>query len=227
MRKIKQEDGWEVHEILEPHQVKRITKYFHKRKRAPRIELKDKISQQLAGYTLIEKDLRNVLVWLDEIDQLHLEERRNSPQISPDRKTYNLVKGLYVAALTFYGKCFTTCEGRRIKLERKMLDEKYWARHDEIMHMRHNFAAHSGADSFEEVKIALVLYPNKRSNEKPKLYRELMQPDFADDPDISFTEVVKSLRLAVLRKISQIEDRVYEKEILPKGKMYWYEKANK
>lgn len=68
MRKVKQEDGWDVHEILDPNQIKIITKYFHKRKRAPRIELKDKISQQLAGYTLIEKDLRNVLVWLEEIE---------------------------------------------------------------------------------------------------------------------------------------------------------------
>lgn len=227
MRKVKKEGGWEVHEILEPTQVKRITNYFYKRKKASRIELKDKISQQLAGYTLIEKDLRNVLVWLEAIDQLHLEEYRRTSQISPDRKTYNLVKGLYVAALTFYGKCFTTCEGRRIKLEKKILEEKYWGRHDEIMHMRNNFAAHSGADNFEEVKIALVLYPNKRSNEKPKLFRELMQPDFSDDPNIPFTEVVKSLRLAVLRKISQIEDSIYEKEIFPKGKLYWYEKANK
>ncbi|MFM5184423.1 MULTISPECIES: hypothetical protein [Aeromonas] len=227
MRKVKQEGGWEVHEILDPNQVKRITKYFYKRKRAPRIELEDKISQQLAGYTLIEKDLRNVIAWLYEIDQLHLKERRNMPQISLDRKTYNIVKGLYVAALTFYGKCFTTCEGRKIKLEKKLLKEKYWKRHDEIMHMRHNFAAHSGADSFEEVKIALVLYPNKRSNEKPKLYRELMQPDFLDNPDCPFSEVVNDLRTAVLNKIRQIEDKIYEQEIAPKGKEYWYKKTTK
>ncbi|MCP4230912.1 MAG: hypothetical protein GY771_12315, partial [bacterium] len=169
----------------DPRTGDRRNQYFFKRNRAPRVELKSKLAQQLAGYTLIEKDLRNVITWLNEIDKLHPYDEyvEKGAQISFDRETYNIVKGLYVASLTFYGKCFTSCDGRKLKLKRSFLGEQYRSAHDEVMHMRHNFAAHSGADSFEEVKIALVLHLKKRSNEIPEIYRELSQADFRDDPN--------------------------------------------
>lgn len=39
-------------------------------KEGPPCQLDSVLSQQLAGYALIEKDLRNVLVWLEEIDTI-------------------------------------------------------------------------------------------------------------------------------------------------------------
>ncbi|MGN5157320.1 hypothetical protein ACTG11_24805 [Aeromonas hydrophila] len=54
-----------------------------------------------------------------------------------------------------------------------------------------------------------------------------MQPDFLDNPDCPFSEVVNDLRTAVLNKIRQIEDKIYEQEIAPKGKEYWYKKTTK
>lgn len=225
MRKIKSNDGWEIHEILDPTTKERKNKYFYKRKRAPSVHLKDKVSQQLAGYSLIEKDLRNVLIWLDEIDKKHTLDHSKGSQISPDRETYNIIKALYVAALTFYGKCFTSCEGRKVKLDIKLIDDEYVETHKDIMHMRHNFAAHSGADSFEECKISLVLYPNKRINEKPFLQREIMQIDLSIDEENSFRSLTKHIQTKVLIKIGKLEKRIFEKEILVKGKDYWYKKA--
>lgn len=225
MRRTKDDSGWEVHEILDPHSNLRTNKYFFKRRRAPRIELSDKISQQFAAYALIEKDLRNVLIWLGEIENLHPLKNRTVTKISPNREDFSIVKGLYVAALTFYGKCYTTCEGRRVKLEKNIMDEEFIGVHDDIMHMRHNFAAHSGADSFEEVKIALVLPPNIKSDAKPKIVRELRQPDFMDDTEKPFQELVKHVQRKVIQKMSQIENKIYENEIAPKGKKYWYKRA--
>lgn len=40
-----------------------------------------------------------------------------------DPSKMNIVKGLFIAALTFYGKCFTTCEGRKTKLESKLVPD--------------------------------------------------------------------------------------------------------
>lgn len=231
MKEIDYGDGWKIREIIEPEvdSVKRHTQYFYKRKRAPRIELRGKIAKQLAGYALIEKDLRSVATWLNEIEKLH--SRKNidkTVQIAADREVFNLIKGLYVAALTFYGKCFTQCEGRRVKLQKSIIDEKYLEMHDEVMSMRHNFAAHSGADSFEEVKIALVLYPNKNFEKLPMIYRELTQADFRDSrDDETFLQLVGHVRSKVIDKARQIEERIYEKEVLPKGKDYWYRVAKK
>ena len=230
MREIDEGNGWKIREILDPSSRKRHTQYFFQRKRAPRIQLVDKVSRQLAGYTLIEKDLRNVLAWLEEISRLVPPEGRSGKSVlSGDRAIFNLVKGLYVASLTFYGKCFTKCEGRGIKLEQRIIDEPFLEAHRGVMHMRHNFAAHSGADNFEEVKIALVLHPNKQSLDPPRLFRELMQPDLAEESgeEKRFVELVEHVRSKVLQKASALEKRIFEKEVMPKGKLYWYRRAKK
>lgn len=229
MREVDKGNGWKVQEILEPDGKRRHTKYFYKHKRAPRILITSKMAEQLAGYALIEKDLRNVLLWLQEIDRIYPHiERPNKTVISPDRERFTIIKALYVAALTFYGKCFTKCEGRRIKLDKKIMDDKYKELHDNIMHMRHNYAAHSGADNFEEVKVALVLYPSKRSKLPPILYKELTQPDvILKDPgdDVGFSDLIEHLQSKVLEKIVLLDNKIMSEEIIPKGKDYWYKKG--
>ena len=223
--------GWKIREIIEPDadSIKRHTQYYFKRKRAPRIELRGKIAKQLAGYVLIEKDLRSVTVWLNEIERLNLRsDVEGHLEMSVDREKFNLIKGLYVAALTFYGKCFTSCEGRRVKLEKSIIDVKFRNTHDEVMRMRHNFAAHSGADSFEEVKIAVVLYPNKRPVRLPKIYRELSQADFRDNHENeTFVALAEHVRSRVIDKAKIIENRLVDKEVLPKGYEFWYRAAKK
>lgn len=154
---------WETREVLDrtTGEVERF--YTYKRKPCKRIELNSPLARQLAGYTLIEKDLRSVAAWLREIEARHTEVGQGEGDgfgRSTDRETYTLIKGLFVAALTFYGKCFAHCEGRRIKLERAQLGERYLSTHDEAIAFRHNFAAHSGAAKLESAKVALVL-PNK------------------------------------------------------------------
>ncbi len=228
MREKDDGDGWKVREIIVPDTGARYTQYFYKRRRALRIELTDKVSAQLAAYTLIEKDLRNVLSWLNEIETLHTErEGKRGTIMSQNREIYDVIKGLYVASLSFYGKCFTSCVGRRVKLEKSNLDEEYKDIHDAVMHMRHNYAAHSGADNFEEVKIALVLPSNKNHLERLKIYRELMQPDLVEvrKNGLTFVDLAKHVQNKVLDKIDSLQNRILEKEVLPKGPQYWYKKG--
>ena len=231
MREVKKGYGWKVQEIIEPDTKRRRTRYFYKNKRAPRVQITSKIAKQLAGYALIEKDLRNVLLWLHEIDEMFPDnERPNVSSISPDRERFIIVKALYVAALTFYGKCFSQCEGRKIKLEKRIIDDEYIEHHDHVMHMRHNFAAHSGADSFEEVKVALVLYPSKRVKAEPILFKELTQPDAMlshPNDEVGFKELVEHLQAKVLDKMNTLERKIMKDEILSKGQDYWYRRAKK
>ena len=155
-------NDWVVKEIVEPKTGKAQRLYFYKGKICKRIVLESPIAKQLAGYVLIEKDLRSAGVWLAEIDKLRgldvLLDPNGSRQ-STDRDRYNLVKGLFVAALTFYGKCFAQCEGRRVKLERRQISPEFQEVHDDAISFRNNFAAHSGAKLLESASIALVLPP--------------------------------------------------------------------
>ena len=222
---------WSLKEILIPATGRRVTHYYFKQRRCKRIQLDGHLAQQLAGYTLIEKDLRSTLVWLGAIEARHTPptgpDGHFQYHLSGDRETYDLVKGLFVASLTFYGKCFTRCEGRRIKLTRRNLAERFRECHDFFMGYRHNFAAHSGADSFEEVQVALVLPPRRKAGlVEPRIMRELKQPDLlaSGGEDISFASLAKHAQEFALRKISELSEKILREEVLPRGYDFWYAK---
>lgn len=181
----------------------------------------------MAGYVLIEKDLRSAAVWLTEIDRIRGEDAqfdsKGGNRQSKDRDRYNLVKGLFVAALTFYGKAFAQCEGRRIKLERRQLDIEFHEEHDDAISFRNNFAAHSGAKLLERAEIALVLPPKSKKSVAPRLYREMTQPDYAtaEEGKKTFNELVEHARAIPLRKIAQLNEKILAEEVLTKGYAYW------
>jgi hypothetical protein len=133
---------------------------------------------------------------------------------------------LFVAALTFYGKAFSQCEGRRIKLDRKQLDAAFHEAHDSAISFRNNFAAHSGAQFLERSEIALVLPPKAKREVVPRVFREMTQPDYAVEREgqVSFSALVGHARSLALRKISELPDRILSEEVLPKGYAYWSKK---
>ncbi len=213
-------DGWTIIETFVPGKGL-SNEYLYEGKAAPSVRMTDKISEQYGAYSLIEKDLRSVIFWLNEIEKLKPDrlDRWKNPE------KMNLIKGLFVAALTFYGKCFASCEGRKVKLEKSIFDEKELEIHDNLMKLRHNFAAHSGAENFEEVKVSLALHPIKKSDMKPQLYSEISQPDCISGEELAFKVLAEKLQKKVFEKRAQVGEKVFEKIVAPKGKLYWYKKA--
>jgi len=223
-------DEWNVKEFLDrtPGKAERI--YTYKRLRCKRVVLNSRLAGQLAGYTLIEKDLRSVAVWLREIGMRHTDRHRHESEShgrSEDRDNYNIIKGLFVASLTFYGKCFSQCEGRRVKLDRQIVDEPFLALHDECISYRNNFAAHSGAARVETVEIALVFPSNHKKKVLPKIYRELAQPDLVwskKGQEESFLALVEHVRGKLLIKFDEPAAKILTDEVLPKGIEHWSRK---
>jgi hypothetical protein len=213
-------NGWTIQEIAYP-EYNGHNHYFYLDKRAPVVKLgEEKLIKQYAGYTLIEKDLRSILVWLDEIEKIDPQPftRYENP------KLMDLVKGHFVSALTFYGKCFTTSKGRGLKYDRTDIPEENRLAHDAIMNMRHNFTAHSGI-GFESVKVSLVLHPDINSNLKPELYSELKQPDFNPDLIKKMIEIVKFLQKKSLEKRKTAGEKFLNEIVAPENKLNWYAKG--
>jgi hypothetical protein len=200
--------------------------YSFKGKPCHRKILKSRLVDQLAGYVLIEKDLRSALSWVAHIERLHdvgPARKEESFAHGKDREKYVLIKGLFVAALTFYGKCFSRCEGRRAQIDRNQLHERFHDLHDTCIRFRHNFAAHSGAEKLERVDIALV-FPKKRGVAVlPKIYMELFQPDLlsASKGEIEMKELFEHVRAIADDKISLLNEKILKEEIYPKGLSYW------
>jgi len=170
-----------------------------------------------------------VLVWLEELKKRDVESpalRGNFFRNGIDRENYNLIKGLFVAALTFYGKCFSKCDGRPVKPERTQLDSKFRELHDLCISYRHNFAAHSGAKKLEHVKIAVV-YPAKYKSKVPfRIFKELHQPDvFWPAPeDVSMPELLEHGRSIANRKIEQLATKIQNEEVIAKAALLWGKK---
>lgn len=189
-----------------------------------RVVLKSHLAKQLSGYILIEKDLRNVETWLGEIEKLNnakMPESGTSYLLSTDRDRFNHVKGLFVAALTFYGKCFSRCEGRRIKLDRAQIKKTYYEVHDECMSYRHNFAAHSGAAKLEQANAILAIHDG--DNFETSIFRELEQPDllWRGVGEGSFIALVQHVHSIVEEKMDDLANKIMKEEIIPKGHQYW------
>lgn len=223
--------NWTYESVLLPKEAKFYNRYFYKRNRAPRLELDTPKACALAAYTLIEKDLRNCKEWLNSIiaivgqDKRNVNASRNIANIE-NRETYNTVKGLFVAALTIYGKCFTRCEGRRVKLEKVNLNESFYKVHEDAMSYRHNFAAHSGSKKLEYARVVVLLDPKKRRGNLPRMSTELLQPDSWNVKQVQkFVELVDHARQFCNNKVEALSGKVYEEDVLQKGKSHWYGKV--
>lgn len=190
-------------------------KYAYKRRPCNRLVLTSKVAATLAGYTLIEKDLRSCLEWLDEIERRHDERPAHGGKFGhgKDRSNYVIIKGLFVATLAFYAKCFTRCEGRKLKLDRAQLDEAFHASHDAYMSYRHNFAAHSGAERLEAAHVVAVFPDPKKGRFPMKIFRELNQPDVLfDESDTGFRALIAHVKTLVDAKIDQLTRKVQNED---------------
>lgn len=216
----KMSSGWTIREIVHP-DYHGHNHYYYNGKRAPVVKVdNNKMIKQYAGYTLIEKDLRSVLAWLNEIVKINPQHhtRYENPQLM------DLVKGYFVAALTFYGKCFTESKGRGIKYDKASIPEEHRELHKELMELRHNFTAHSGI-GIETVKISLVLHPDINSDMKPQLYTELRQPDQSEYIVKEMIILVNKLREKSLEKRNAIGNKFLDEVVSTEGKLHWYTKG--
>ncbi|EIF8949889.1 hypothetical protein LF048_003580, partial [Vibrio cholerae] len=134
----------------------------------------------------------------------------------------------FVAALTFYAKCFATCEGRKVKLEKKNLDDDFQKKHQLVIDLRNNFAAHSGAEKVEKVKVVLALDTKRRKGAVPYFTRELGQPDSYTLENIAdFRCLVEHVKSLVDEKINTLKKKYYKTTLFQKVETTGTTKLNK
>ena len=219
-------DHWKVLEHVDRDTGKVTRSYSYKRYPCTRVLLTSKVAKQFTGWVLIEKDLRNVLIWLKKIasEKEDFDQRKAARfVITKDKEKLHLLKGLFVASLTFYGKCFTKCDGRPVKLVPAQLDIRFRPIHEECMQYRHQFAAHSGEAKLEFADAALVFPKKFRTGVQPRIYRELYQPvdGWLSSNDELFIDLVEHARGVVNAKIGKLYDKLLEEEGIPIALAAW------
>lgn len=188
----------------------------------PTIPLSGHYVEQYISFMLLDKDLRNVVLWCEMIKDItdSLDKEQNFQE--PDVKKNILIKSLFVSMVTIYGKCFTEAKGRRFKLERKLIPEEYKELHDGFMNTRHNFTAHKGDFKYDTGQMNLLLR-GKKKKMHGHIFSELQQVNFmSNDNDLEKAiKLCEHLRNILRDKSNQLLSKIYEEKIYTKDIKYW------
>ena len=218
-------DGWRSEVLIDLKKKKFIFEYFLKNRKAKAIEVTGVIAKNYIGYLLIEKDCRNIEAWLKEIQKL----RVSSDEVSKLASSHNntLIKALFLASLTTYAKIFTTAKERGVKLEKSWIDSDFKLLHEQILHMRNNYSAHSGDGNYEHVLLAMALKPKAVSGSSVHFFRHVTQANsfFEIENEKSFTELVSHVQGKVKNKLEKLEYKILQKEFYSKEENEIYKKA--
>lgn len=223
--KIEQRSGIEIRTIRDENGV--FTRLYRERgKLLPRLTLEGKYVEQMKAFRSLEKDLRNLLAWAKILNDTHQKlDTANNVTLDMESDDAAIAKALFFAILALYGRCFTSAQNRKFTFDRKHVPEEFRTLHDELMHARHNFAAHKGQFEPEDCKIALIVAPH-RKGARTGVFSELQQPYFSGDllskgNENKFVDLCNALREVVDSKYSHLCDKIDHDFVRITPNDYW------
>lgn len=177
--------------------------YHFKRKNAPAmkvLELNTPITKQLSAYLLIQKDINDVLSFIEEFS--NIKNLPNQPTIA---------KSLDRSIVITYAKCFVSAsKGRGTVLDPAKVfnnkDDKDI--HDEIMKMRHQYVAHAGDSKYENSRFILCFPPNKKTKKGLNIYTPVAFSDLYNATSAPNTEIIKEYKSIANIVYKHVEDKI-------------------
>lgn len=187
------------------------------------------IATRASSLSLILRDLESAYDWykraIEIVDGSNIKNELNHDYIEIENLTISSeARAFFVASLTFYGKAFTEALGRKLKMEKKWLDQSFHEMHDDIIDYRHNFAAHSGSDSFEHAKTLLILVPHPS---KGLVYQPMSvrgQLSMIITPERNMNELFEHAIEVVTNKYTETLERI-RKYVFSLPGSYWVTSA--
>lgn len=223
--KIENRQGIEIRTIRDDNgKLSRL--YREKGKLLPRLLLEGFYIEQMKAFRSLDKDLRNIQTWVKILNDLNIKndfEKNRYPTM--DNEDAAVSKGLFFAILALYGRCFTGAQNRKFTFDKKHVPEKYREFHEELMHARHNFAAHKGDFEDENCQIALVVNI-KKNTLRPLFFSELQQPYMAhtlldNGHENTLVNLCIALRDVVAEKYEGVCTKIIDGFVRTKTLVYW------
>ncbi len=166
-------EGLKREDYVDPLTGEKRTIYTYFGEIVPKVTLTGKLADRASALSLILRDLESARRWyamaleLLPRDFFSVNDENNEDKIAYhllEKDIADKVRPLMIASVTFYGKAFTTAEGRKIKAEKSWLSEEHVSVHDYIIDLRNNFAAHGGVGDYETAETVLLLLPKSKKN---------------------------------------------------------------
>lgn len=217
--------------VIQTGPAKYSVTFTHRRRPVPTIELRGDFAELLFGFSQITSDLNDALAWVTESEQTLKDESPNS-EISAlmlDVGGARRARGLFIAALVSYGKCFAESRGRRSRVQKNQLDKKFHAAHEYFMTMRNAYAAHSGIEKFEKSRLYLLIHPKYKKNSIAHLRVEGNKPNLhvAAPDGTLFEDLIKHVSEIALNKKMETRALIAKEHLAPRGLAYWVAMSKK
>ncbi|MGU9850283.1 hypothetical protein ACU680_05765 [Pseudomonas koreensis] len=214
---------WKSYVHLNAATGQRESTYTYMGRKCVKFVLDSHLCKQMLAYAAIERDLTAAIVWLKKISDIKLPSANDALHVDSSAMVdREIVKALFVAAISFYGKCFTVGDGRSVKLERIMLPEELRETHDTAMTYRHDYVSHSGSRGIESGRAYFVRQKNIERG-KPFGYGikvEMFQPDlvwFREGDSNLWIELFEGARSVAEKKLNLLQEKIYVEEIESKS----------
>lgn len=149
-------DEWWIKRFIRKDGSHKITHHFGSKTAQPfpEIILNTRISRQLAGYLLIEKDLKDLKALLIEHEKRFQE--------TPEPENDIILQALMKAIVVTYGKCFAEAKERKITLNLQCIPKESLNAHQYMIEMRNKYVAHADKSLHERIDLILLLPPHKK-----------------------------------------------------------------
>lgn len=199
---------------------------YHYKKKSSKpcvvLEITTDVSKKICGYTLIEKDIRDVLIFLEEFHNVSNQADYINQKI--------VMKGWMKSIIITYGKCFVNADERGTKLDERYFPEKYKSHHAYLMNMRHEYVAHGGRSIHEKCKLIFLLphYKNflKSRELNPKFCTELRQSIYPYNFYKDTKVLVEEIQVNVQEKLYKLYE-VVRKQVLEVSPEKYYNLSHK
>lgn len=207
-------------------------RYEYNGRSVPAVELRGPRTEVITGFSQIKADLMDALAWIRTATSVCEREAHDlDGQLGFDTGETQTARGLFIGAVTFYGKAFTSCPGRRARLEPESLDQRFHDAHEWCMTYRHAYAAHSGEEKIERSTLYLLFHPNRKHAAAllPIIRVEGARPNLAlVAPDGTALEDLLEHAISVAQiKKQKAGQALIDKEVKKKGFEHWYSAAKK
>ncbi len=219
------DDGWTRQTFINTDtSTVRVTYLYKGKHPASVIHFHTKKARHLAGYQLIDKDLRDALLWIDHINEIAPPSESKKFYTEPDSAN-RIAKGLFKAAVINYIKAYDLGDGRFVSLNKAQLPVKLQAAHTLFYDLRNNYIAHGGLSEFEKCEVTFAIPPRHKlkSNLRfsPRFESNIRQATQIDWEKNELQTLISASRVIIEMKIKKLQiDLSKEFEVLNYDKIY-------
>lgn len=193
-------------------------------KKCPSYEISWGKSEQLGRYSLIQKDIKQLIKMASiaedlACDRVDIQTKNYGYFFDTDDEMALIIKALYISLVITYGKCFASAKGRRIKLDKDAVFNKnnkhLEVLHEQLIEARNQYVAHGGNTNLESFSVSLIFQPNLSQKTTPMMSVDSYYVNSISKGSFKkYKKLFEHLNNFVVDKMRILSEKIYDEHII-------------